>query len=29
MSKWQVFLHDRAEHKELKKLLKEDDRYMF
>ena len=29
MSKWQDFLHDRAEHKKLKELLAADDRYLF
>lgn len=29
MSRWQDFLHERAEHKQLKKLLEEDDRYLF
>lgn len=29
MSRWQDFLHDRSEHKQLKKLLEEDDRYIF
>lgn len=29
MSRWQEFLHERSEHKQLKKLLEEDDRYLF
>lgn len=29
MSRWQDFLHERAEHKEVKKILTEEDRYLF
>ena len=29
MSKWQEFLQERAEHKQLKKELEKDDRYLF
>lgn len=29
MSRWQNFLEERREHRELKKTLQEDDRYLF
>jgi len=29
MTKWQSFLEERREHRELKRLLQEDDRYLF